>query len=85
MYSMWGKDISVHSCSCNSARICVQWVSRLLERGGVVVMDNQTTETACICQDCGSLVTFADAVKVTSEGWLCNICCEIWRKGNDIY
>lgn len=56
-----------------------------LESGGLLVMDNTIEETKCVCQECGQLTAYTDAVTVTSKGWLCDACSRQWRKGNDVY
>lgn len=38
-----------------------------------------------VCQECGGVLREDEGVKVTSEGWVCDACCEQWRKGNDVY
>lgn len=38
-----------------------------------------------VCQDCGNVLEENEGVKVTNEGWLCNLCCGELVKGNDVY
>lgn len=81
MYSMRRTDLALHCSARNSAWLHMQWVSRLLDRG-VLVMK---TVTETVCQDCGRVEKFEDMQKVSNEGWLCFMCLGEWRQGNDYY
>lgn len=38
-----------------------------------------------VCQDCGNVEHYENLQKVSNEGWLCFMCLEQYRVGNDIY